>query len=104
MIIAQITDLHVRPRGWKANRVVETNAMLARAVKSLNALKPVPDVVLATGDLVDGGTSEEYRVLREELARLAMPVYLIPGNHDRREGLREVFVDARYFSAGERLC
>ena len=23
MIIAQITDLHVRPRGWKANRVFD---------------------------------------------------------------------------------
>jgi Icc protein len=104
VIIAQITDLHVRPRGWKANRVVETNAMLARAVTTLNALKPVPDIVLATGDLVDGGTIEEYRVLREELSKLVMPVYLIPGNHDRREGLREIFADAGYWPTGERLC
>jgi len=104
VIIAQITDLHVRPRGWLCNRVVETNAMLGRAIKSLNALKPPPDVVIATGDLVDGGTSEEYRVLREELGGLTMPVYLIPGNHDRREGMREVFPDAGYWPASGRLC
>jgi 3',5'-cyclic-AMP phosphodiesterase len=32
-----------------------------------------------------------------------MPVYLIPGNHDRREALREVFADAPYWPKGERL-
>ena len=104
MIIAQITDLHVRPRGWMCNRVVETNAMLGRAVNALDALKPAPDVVFATGDLVDAGMQEEYRVLREELGRLAMPVFLMPGNHDRREAMREVFADAGYWPASEQLC
>jgi len=104
VIIAQITDLHVRPRGWKCNRVVETNAMLGRAIATLAAIKPAPDIVLATGDLVDTGMIDEYRVLREELGRLTMPVYLIPGNHDRREGLREIFGDAPYWPASERLC
>jgi 3',5'-cyclic-AMP phosphodiesterase len=104
VIIAQITDLHVRPRGRRCNRVVETNAMLARAIASLNALKPAPNIVLATGDLVDSGLVEEYRVLREELGKLTMPVYLIPGNHDRRAGMREVFAEAGYWPEGERLC
>ncbi|HEX3499027.1 MAG TPA: phosphodiesterase [Stellaceae bacterium] len=103
MIIAQITDLHVRPRGWLCNGVVETNAMLGRALTSLNALKPRPDLVIATGDLVDTGRIEEYQVLREELGRLAMPVFLIPGNHDSREALREVFADAGYWPQGEQL-
>jgi Icc protein len=104
VIIAQITDLHVRPRGWLCNRVVETNAMLGRALTSLNALRPAPDVVIATGDLVDTGRIEEYEVLREELGRLAMPVFLIPGNHDRREAMREVFRDAGYWPKGGQLC
>jgi Icc protein len=104
VIIAQITDLHVRPRGWKCNRVVETNAMLARAIAAIGALNPKPDIVLATGDLVDGGMLDEYRVLREELGKLTMPVYLIPGNHDRREGMREIFADAGYWPASGRLC
>src|SRR5690242_3359430 len=78
VIIAQITDLPVRSRGSMVNRVVETNAMRGRAVTSLNALRPVPDVVIATGDLVDTGRVEEYEVLREELSPLAMPVFLIP--------------------------
>jgi 3',5'-cyclic-AMP phosphodiesterase len=64
-------------------------------------LRPAPDVVLATGDLTDMGQTEEYAVLRKELGRLPMPVYLVPGNHDRREGLREIFGDLPYLTKGE---
>lgn len=93
MLIAQITDLHARPRGLPAYRVSETNSLIERAVDALLALRPRPDVVLVTGDLTDCGLPEEYEALRPVLARLPMPVYLVPGNHDRREALREAFAD-----------
>jgi Icc protein len=102
MIIAQITDLHACAPGKLCNEVVDTNAMLGAAVETLLALKPLPDVVLATGDLVEFGQPEEYAVLRDALARLAMPIYLIPGNHDDRANLRAAF-DAPYWPAGELL-
>ncbi|MDB5409889.1 MAG: phosphodiesterase [Rhodospirillales bacterium] len=104
MIIAQITDLHACAPGRFCNHVVDTNAMLAAAVEALLALRPLPDVVLATGDLVESGSAEEYAVLRQALTPLAMPVYLIPGNHDRRAELRAAFPDASYWPAGEKLC
>jgi len=47
--------------------------------------------VMASGDLTDCGLVEEYELLRDILKPLAMPVYLIPGNHDRRENMRLVF-------------
>jgi 3',5'-cyclic AMP phosphodiesterase CpdA len=93
MLIAQITDLHVRPRGQAANRVVETNMMTERAIDALRALRPQPDVVLITGDMTDCGLIEEYEVLKSLLARLPMPVHMVPGNHDRRDNLRQVFAD-----------
>lgn len=96
MLIAQITDLHVRPRGRLAYDRVDTNAMLRAAVTTLVNLPQRPDVVLATGDLTDCGLVEEYEVLREVLAPLSMPVYLVPGNHDRRENMRAVFAAAGY--------
>lgn len=91
MLIAHLTDLHVRPTGLPAYRVVEVNTMLARAVAALRALDPAPDAVILSGDLTDCGLVEEYQLLRRMLEPLAMPVYLIPGNHDRRGPLREVF-------------
>lgn len=96
MIIAQITDLHVRAVGKTCNGFIETNRMLEEAVGAIARLDPRPDVVIATGDLTDCGLVAEYEALRGILARLPMPVYLIPGNHDRRENLRQVFADSDY--------
>jgi len=93
MLIAQITDLHVRPRGRAANRVAETNMMTERAVDVLNALRPRPDVVLITGDLVDCGIIEEYRQLKAILRRFELPYLMVPGNHDRRDNLKAAFAD-----------
>src|SRR5215510_172072 len=91
MLIAQLTDFHVRPRGLTACRVSETNMMSERAIDALIALRPWPDVALLTGDLTDCGLVEEYEQFKFLLRRLDIPFYLIPGNHDRRENLRQVF-------------
>jgi 3',5'-cyclic-AMP phosphodiesterase len=93
MLIAQLTDLHVRPRGRPAYRVTETNMLTERAIDAVNALRPRPDVVLITGDMTDCGLIEEYELLRTMLRRLEVPWHMVPGNHDRRENLRTVFVD-----------
>ena len=96
MLIAQITDTHIKPDGVLAYQRVDTAAFLARAVDHILHLDPRPDVVFATGDLVDAGTPEEYQRLQRLLAPLPMPVYLIPGNHDDREVMRQVFDHHRY--------
>ena len=96
MLIAQISDMHVKAEGELLYRRIDTAGFLERAVAHVNALDPRPDIVLATGDLVEGGKPEEYALLRRLLAPLAMPVYLIPGNHDARDALREVFPDHAY--------
>lgn len=93
MLIAQISDLHLRGDGSLLNDCVDTEAALANCVDHLNGLAPRPDVVLATGDLVDEGQPEDFAALRRALDRLEMPVHVIPGNHDDRDGLRRAFAD-----------
>lgn len=93
MLIAQLTDLHLRPLGLPAYRVSETNMMTKRAFDMVAALQPRPDVVLITGDMTDCGLESEYQLLRSLLTRLPMPVFMIPGNHDRRDNLKRVFSD-----------
>ncbi|MFZ5813180.1 MAG: phosphodiesterase [Thermodesulfobacteriota bacterium] len=95
MILAQISDLHVRPKGMLCNDRVDSNAMLAAQVAALSGLNVRPDCVLATGDLTDRGLVEEYEHLRDMLEPLDMPVFLVPGNHDRRENMLKVFGGTR---------
>ena len=90
MLICQLTDLHVRPVGMPANRVSETNMFTERAFRAVARLNPRPDVVLITGDLTECGLDAEYAHLNRLLRKLQpMPVFVIPGNHDRRDNLRE---------------
>jgi 3',5'-cyclic-AMP phosphodiesterase len=89
MLICQLTDLHVCAVGVSCNRVSETNMFAARAFRTVAAMKPTPDVVLITGDLTENGLPAEYANLTALLRQhLTMPVYVIPGNHDRRDNFR----------------
>ena len=100
MLIAQITDFHVRAHGEESALGIDNNANLRAAVAMLNDLDPAPDVVIGTGDLTNRGRPEEYAALRDLLAPLVAPIYLIPGNHDEPRLLRHNFGDHHHL-AGE---
>lgn len=91
MLIAQISDTHVTSPGQPVEQRFATATHLQRAVTHLLSLPRLPDVVLITGDCVDEGSVAEYERLRVCLQPLEMPVYVIPGNHDNREHMRQVF-------------
>ncbi|MGY6129154.1 phosphodiesterase (plasmid) [Paraburkholderia strydomiana] len=102
MLLAQISDLHIKRPGGLAYRRVDTAAYLARCVASLNALVPRPDAVIITGDLVDQGDPQQYEHLKTLLAPLELPYFLLVGNHDDRAALRAAFPDrAELHSGGE---
>ncbi len=96
MLIAQISDMHVKAEGELLYNRIDTAAYLEQAVAHIASLDPRPDIVLATGDLVEGGKPEEYTRLRRLLAPLPMPLFVIPGNHDARDTLRDGFADHDY--------
>src|SRR5437870_6591574 len=96
MLLCQISDLHVMAERALAYGVVDTAACLERCVRRIVALDPLPDAVIATGDLVDTPDARSYGTLREILARLPLPVYVLPGNHDERRALCAAFPDHRY--------
>ncbi|WP_282605945.1 phosphodiesterase [Pelagibius sp. Alg239-R121] len=99
MIIAQITDTHIKSDGRLAYRKVDTMACLKACVDHLNALAPAPDVVVMSGDMTDFGTADEYTIARSLLDRLAMPYFVVPGNHDARDAMRTAFSDHSYLPA-----
>jgi 3',5'-cyclic-AMP phosphodiesterase len=99
MIVAQLSDPHIVAPGALLYGRVDTAEFLARSVAEINRLDPLPDIAVITGDLVDHGEAAEYEHLRALLAPLAMPVFVIAGNHDAREPLRRAFRADGYLPA-----
>jgi 3',5'-cyclic AMP phosphodiesterase CpdA len=100
LLIAQISDLHIKSPGQLAYGRVDTAVALERCVAALNEFRPRPDLVVISGDLADTPTVEEYEHLKRLLAPLELPFVSIPGNHDSREMMRGAFVPGYAFPAG----
>jgi 3',5'-cyclic AMP phosphodiesterase CpdA len=99
MLIAQLSDPHIRPKGKLYKDQIESNRMFADAIAHLHGLDRRPDLVVLSGDLVDRGQADEYAMVRELLAGLAIPWLVMPGNHDEREQFRAAFADQPYLPA-----
>ncbi len=97
MLIAHLSDPHVRPKGVLYQGLIDSNAMFADALRCLNSLPMRPDVVILGGDLVDEASPDEYAHARELLAGIREPLLMIPGNHDAREPMRAAFPDHTYW-------
>ncbi|GLZ53019.1 metallophosphoesterase [Actinomycetospora sp. NBRC 106378] len=80
MLVAHLSDLHLDPAR------PETLDRARRVVDHVRALDPRPDLNLASGDITDHGTDEEYAHAAELFAGL--DVRMLPGNHDRRPAMR----------------
>lgn len=96
ILIAQISDLHIKPPGALAYGKVDTATALARCVADLNRLAPRPDLVVISGDLVDTPLQAEYAHLKTLLAPLQIPFAAVPGNHDDRTLMRAALPDQPY--------
>lgn len=102
MRIAHISDLHLvaTPPGGliRADAVARAQALLA----DIMAFRPAVDLVVITGDNVNDGRAEEYRLLADLLADLTIPFVILPGNHDERPLFRTTFPGLPY-AAEDRL-
>ncbi|PKU25033.1 phosphodiesterase [Telmatospirillum siberiense] len=103
MLIAQISDTHIKTPGRLAYGQVDTSTALTACLAHLARQDTQPDLVLFTGDLADFGTPDEYAHFKQLLAPLGLPVYLLPGNHDDREAMRAAWPDAPWARRPGRL-
>jgi len=99
LLIAQISDLHIKRPGELVCGRIDSAAALQRCVVELNRFVPRPDLVVISGDLVDRPSPQAY----EHLARLLVPLEIafaaIPGNHDDRDLMRAALPDPHYAQA-----
>jgi 3',5'-cyclic-AMP phosphodiesterase len=100
MLIAQISDFHLKSEGTLAYGLVDTATPLKRTVEHINRLNPMPDLILVTGDLVDEGGPDTYAYLSKLLSLLRPPFVIVPGNHDHKASLRKAFPEHDYLHGG----
>jgi 3',5'-cyclic AMP phosphodiesterase CpdA len=86
-LVAQLSDLHVGAE-WADGDPV---AGLTAVVESIRSMRVRPDAVLVSGDLADNAADVEYTQVRELLAPLGAPLYVLAGNHDDRRALHRHF-------------
>jgi 3',5'-cyclic AMP phosphodiesterase CpdA len=94
LLVAQISDTHIlAPESDHPAAELRADC-LRRCVADINQQQP--DAVVFTGDTVQHGQAQEYALLRELLAPLDAPLYLVPGNRDEKTALRSAFSDSSY--------
>lgn len=86
MLIAQISDPHLSEPGAELWGGYVPDFAFSNVLERVAALRPRPDFVWLTGDLVENGTAGEYANFRAQVAALDLPAAAIPGNHDTRAG------------------
>lgn len=86
-LLVQLSDLHI---GGNENGI-EPLPRLEAVIAAVRSLPNRPDAVLVSGDLTDDGAEAGYRIARELLAQMDVPLHVIPGNHDDRARLRAAF-------------
>lgn len=92
--LIQISDTHVVAAPDLVSGRLDTRKLLQAAVDRIAAdlekIGPV-DGLIVTGDISDDGSAQSYRIAQEILGRLELPLFFIPGNHDDRQVMFDVF-------------
>ena len=97
--VAQITDIHLTAQPGSELYGVDTAFSLEIVMDEIKQLPTPPDLIIATGDLAEDGSKTTYERLRGILARLEIPVYVLPGNHDNVSNMLACFnVDKIFFT------
>lgn len=100
-LLVQITDTHIQPPGERLYGRVDTGAHLRETVREINRIRPVPDLLIVTGDLVDKADEASYDHFKALVEPLEMPVYVLPGNHDEPAMMAKAFADTPYFPVAD---
>jgi len=95
----QITDTHIVQPGELLYGQVDTAAHLRERIEEINRIRPRPDVVMITGDLVERAKPDSYALFREIVSGLEMPVYVIPGNHDDPAMMVDCLAETSWYPA-----
>lgn len=96
--VVQLTDTHLCHTSGGKLLGMNTDHSLQAVIDLVKAERPAIDLLLGTGDLSDGGARQAYQRLQGYFDQFNCAGFWLPGNHDDRETMALVDVDA------SRLC
>ncbi len=88
LVLMHITDTHfgvINPTGRSATSYVLATVIIANSIPNLTA-------IIATGDIADTASVDQYQEARTILGMLTKPIFIAPGNHDHVTGEKN-FID-----------
>lgn len=88
---AHLTDIHLRPPGVLTQGIVDTDAFAVAAVDAVIQRHADIDAVIVTGDIADRGEVAAYDRAEMLLSRFSVPVFVVPGNHDKTARFQTAF-------------
>jgi len=86
-----LTDLHLSP-DFEAQGQQDTSLNVKNAIKMIQALSPLPEFVVVSGDLTYIGSEAEFVLAKELLDVIPVPVFSTLGNCDDREMFYKIFL------------
>ncbi|MDP6448250.1 MAG: phosphodiesterase [Pirellulaceae bacterium] len=93
--IIQLTDCHLFADKGATLRDVATWPRFEKALDDIRRRTPNFDALVISGDTAHDERPETYELAREALGEMVDRLFIIPGNHDNRDALRERFVNCQ---------
>lgn len=81
--VLQFSDIHLYEDSQRTLLGLNTGYSFANVLELAKQQHWPPDLVLVTGDLVHNGSAAAYKKLQTYLGALQIPVFCLPGNHDK---------------------
>ncbi|QCR44140.1 metallophosphatase [Curtobacterium sp. SGAir0471] len=101
--ILHLSDTHLTGDGALHQGSVDTTAALDAVLAHVDGV-PGVGLVVVSGDVSEDGSPESYRTARERIGawaeRHGAALVLVPGNHDLREGFRQVLANGHVLGEG----
>ncbi len=89
--IIQFTDTHLISDEGVTLHGVDTYRSLKHCVEKAFILSTSVDAIVVTGDITEDGLEKSYMRFREIFENTQASVYVVPGNHDNRSNMQNIF-------------
>ncbi|MEN0101970.1 MAG: metallophosphoesterase, partial [Curtobacterium sp.] len=103
--VLHLSDTHLTGDGALHQGTVDTSAALDALLERLDVVEGV-GLVVVSGDVSEDGSPESYAALLERAGgwgeRHGAALVTVPGNHDQREGFRQVLANGHVLGEGAR--